>query len=195
MGNQCFGSGSYSLDVLYGGLGTSKLQFLIIFSAVILLNLVIKTLDSDWIRINESESETLWVRKEWWMEEWATLPGTWTPWGQAWGTRPPWEPRIWRCCKCFAFLPSEKKQEIKMKQYQQNLKDQTKREIIVKIFSETIHSWESITYITIHTKIVYIKGTEPQQLCSKKTYGTAHHNSPVYLIVPNVFKKSGAYVV
>ncbi len=44
-----------SLDILYGGLGISKLQFLFkyqIFSALIVfLFLVIKILDSDWIRI------------------------------------------------------------------------------------------------------------------------------------------------
>jgi hypothetical protein len=46
-----------NLDILYGGLGIGKLQFLIkkniiFFSAVIFLQfLVIKALDPDWIRI------------------------------------------------------------------------------------------------------------------------------------------------
>jgi hypothetical protein len=46
-----------NLDILYGGLGIGKLQFLIIikfnfFSAVIFFQiLVIKALDPDWIRI------------------------------------------------------------------------------------------------------------------------------------------------
>jgi hypothetical protein len=47
----------YNLDILYGGLGIGKLQFLIKkkeikFSAVIFFQfLVIKALDPDWIRI------------------------------------------------------------------------------------------------------------------------------------------------
>ncbi len=48
----------YNLDILYGGLGIDKLQFLIkkkyrkFFSAVIFFQfLVIKALDPDWIRI------------------------------------------------------------------------------------------------------------------------------------------------
>ncbi len=47
----------YNLDILYGGLGIGKLQFVIIkndkkFSAVIFFQfLVIKALDPDWIRI------------------------------------------------------------------------------------------------------------------------------------------------
>ncbi len=48
----------WNLDILYGGLGIGKLQFLIkkffyFFSAVIFVQfLVIKALDLDWIRIH-----------------------------------------------------------------------------------------------------------------------------------------------
>jgi hypothetical protein len=50
----------YNLDILYGGLGIGKLQFLIIkklkkiFSCKFFQFLVIKALDPDWIRIRIS---------------------------------------------------------------------------------------------------------------------------------------------
>ena len=58
----------YNLDILYGGLGIGKLQFLIkkkfnfFFSCFFFQFLVIKALDPDWIRIRIGLQPKHWIR-------------------------------------------------------------------------------------------------------------------------------------
>ncbi len=74
-----------------------------------------------------------------------------------------------------------KKQEIKMKQYQQNLKDQTKREKLRWKYLVKQFIIERVLHTSLYILWFFTSKGQNHNNYARKSHN-AHHNSPVYFI-------------